>query len=121
MAARTVRTRVADILAAIEEIERAFRDHSEISDSWLFHRAIQRGLEIIFEASRTIPEGVKVLAPHIDWLGMASFGNVSRHGYDKVEWSLIVASVDKDLPDLKRFLTSELPEVELDRPLVRRL
>ena len=41
-----------------------------------------RGIEIILEASRAIPDDIKGTRPEIPWRKVAGIGNVMRHDYD---------------------------------------
>ena len=43
------------------------------------------GLEIISEASRSIPEEMKTLEPDVPWREIAGIGNVLRHDYGVVK------------------------------------
>jgi uncharacterized protein with HEPN domain len=119
MQPRSIRARVADIIREIDAIEAALAERSPDDSSWILRRAIERSLEIISEASRFLPDRLKASEPAIDWVGMASFGNVARHGYDVVDWALILATARKDLPPLRSFL-SRLPDAVLDQTVTRR-
>lgn len=44
--------------------------------------AVTRCLEIISEASRRLPDGMKARHPSITWKNMAGAGNVYRHNYE---------------------------------------
>lgn len=58
-----------DILGAIDGIENAVdgRTADDLSRDWLLKHGIQRGLEIISEASRHLPNDVTAHAPEIPW------------------------------------------------------
>jgi uncharacterized protein with HEPN domain len=58
-----------DILEAIERIENVTRGKSlaEFERSWELRWLVQRGIEIISEASRAIPEELKAARPEISW------------------------------------------------------
>jgi uncharacterized protein with HEPN domain len=61
--------------------------------SWSMLRATERGLEIISEASRSIPAELKKEALDVPWSQIASIGNILRHEYQRVEplivWNII--------------------------------
>jgi uncharacterized protein with HEPN domain len=42
---------------------------------------VERGIEIISEASRRLPAELKARHPHIPWSKVAAIGNVLRHEY----------------------------------------
>ena len=46
--------------------------------------AVTRALEIISEASRRLPDGIKARHPEIPWVDVAAAGNVYRHDYEDV-------------------------------------
>ena len=73
----------------------------DFENDWEIMFIVQRGIEIISEASRRIPEELKATRPEIEWRSVASIGNFIRHEYhtisDKVIWDVIQA----DLPPLK--------------------
>jgi uncharacterized protein with HEPN domain len=49
---------------------------------------VTRCLEIISEASRRLPDGLKARHPAIAWKEMAGAGNIYRHDYEDVAVSL---------------------------------
>ncbi len=51
---------------------------------WSIKHSCERGIEIISEASRHIPEHLKATEPEIPWRQIAGIGNVLRHGYESV-------------------------------------
>lgn len=48
------------------------------------HWLIERGIEIISEASRRLSPAVKARHPEIPWPKVAGIGNVLRHEYEEV-------------------------------------
>jgi uncharacterized protein with HEPN domain len=106
--------RLDDILAAIREIEtfvagKAFDDY--MADAML-RRAVERDVEIISEASRYIPEGLKARHPTIPWRKVAGVGNVLRHGYKLIDDHETWDIVTHDLAPLKATVESMLLEVD---------
>ena len=106
MALRDYRHALQDMLSAIDGIqkstfEKSFADYRE---DWLLKRGVERGIEIISEASRTIPISVQALRPEIPWPRVRAIGNVLRHEYhslvDEVIWNVVV----DELPRLKTAL-----------------
>src|SRR5215470_16572237 len=76
--ARKIAHLLHDILEAIEHIEQATcgRTLPELEASWEMRWLVQRGIEIISEASRGIPDAAKSLRPEIPWKKVAGIGNV---------------------------------------------
>ncbi|MFA6020513.1 MAG: HepT-like ribonuclease domain-containing protein [Rhodospirillales bacterium] len=77
------------------------KDFSDYSDNWAMQRAVERGLEIISEASRHIPEDIKGLAPEIPWRQIAAIGNLLRHEYQRTDERATWNIVQEHLPALK--------------------
>ena len=63
-------------------------------------RAVERGLEIISEASRNVTDEYKALAPEIPWRQIAAIGNLLRHEYQRTDSSAIWNIVTEHLPAL---------------------
>lgn len=103
MAPREYRHVLEDIREAIAEIERATagKTFAEFQADWLLRHGVQRGIEIISEASRGIPEHLQQLRPEIPWATVRGIGNVLRHEYHRVVDGVVWAVVTDDLPPLK--------------------
>lgn len=99
----TVEDRLRDILEAITDIEtvvKGFTFDQFISEKTA-RLAIERLLEIICEASRSIPEDVKQTEPGIDWRKMIDFGNLLRHAYYMTKAEIVWDVIHIHLPPLK--------------------
>jgi uncharacterized protein with HEPN domain len=70
--------------------------------------AVTRCLEIISEASRRLPNALKVRHPSIAWRQMAGAGNVYRHDYEDVAARYVWDTVQLALPPLRRVVEQEL-------------
>jgi len=95
------------IISAIAEIESFTKGMAlpQFLEDKKTTRAVERCLEIISEASRDIPAGIKSKHPAIDWRGMADAGNLYRHGYEHVNPDLVWKTIINDLPSLKALAT----------------
>jgi len=91
------------ILKAIEGIQRALegKSLSDFEQDWLLNHGIQRGIEIISEASRHLPDELKKKRPEIRWSSIAGIGNVLRHEYYAISNDIIWRVVQSDLKPLK--------------------
>jgi uncharacterized protein with HEPN domain len=100
---KLVRPYLYDIAAAITGIEQAIAGKSadQYAANWTLRRAVERGVEIISEASRRLPQQVRDQQPQIPWQRIIGIGNVLRHDYRNVVDSVIFAAVRDDLPALK--------------------
>ena len=75
-------------------------DLSAFSSSWIMQRAVERGLEIISEASRKIPENKKSAHPDVPWPQIAGIGNILRHEYHRIEPVIVWNITQTHLPSL---------------------
>lgn len=97
---------VDDLLSAIAAAEamltgKSFEDYK--ADLTL-RLATQRIIEIISEASRSLPEAVKAKTPGIEWRKVSGIGNILRHEYFAVSDDVIWKTMINDLPALKEAL-----------------
>ena len=102
------------ILEAIYEIEqftagRKLDDY--LREGWL-RFATQRGIEIVSEASRRIPDDLRTGRPEIPWPDIAAIGNILRHGYDSLDHNIIWGVIENHLPALKAAVEGMLRELE---------
>jgi uncharacterized protein with HEPN domain len=70
--------------------------------------AVTRCLEIISEASRRLPDGLKARHPAIGWKEMAGAGNVYRHDYEDVTAEFVWETLERALPPLRVVIEIEL-------------
>ena len=101
--ARAIRPSLYDILQAIEGIESALAGKSfdEFCHDWVLRHAVQRGIEIISQACRRIPDELRKNHPEIPWRNILGIGNVLRHEYESVSDEIIWNAVQSHLPPLK--------------------
>lgn len=99
---RSIVLRLADIRDAIVGIQNAAvgADFDAFANDWTMQRAVERGLEIMSEASRHIPDDLKALAPDIPWRQIAAIGNLLRHEYQRTDIRATWNIIDKHLPPL---------------------
>jgi len=108
--------RLTDIIEAIELIRSEMTGvtleafEPDRRKRWL----VERGTEIISEASRRLPEELKARHPEIPWPKVAGIGNVLRHDYEHVAHDVLWRVVRDDLRPLERVCREEL-SVELER------
>lgn len=114
--AKTFRIYLQDIVDAIERL-RPELDGVSLEAFLADQRMrwyVERGIEIISEASRRVPNSLKDGRPEVPWREIAAIGNVLRHEYRDVAPEIIWRVVRDDLPDLERVCREELA-VELER------
>ena len=98
---------IADIEAATDS-----KSYAEFEEDWLLHRAVQRALVIVSEASRRIPPEIKAQYPAIRWSNIAGIGNVLRHNYHEISNEVIWKVIQDELPILKTALESIMATLE---------
>jgi len=111
---------LTDIIEAIERVgEKAGTSTlEEFKADWEQQWIVQRGIEIVSEASRRLPEDLKTRPPDIPWAKVAAIGNVMRHEYRQISPPLIWEIVRDHLPHLERVCREELAaaqQLERDR------
>jgi uncharacterized protein with HEPN domain len=94
---------LVDIRDAMEGIDGVLAGASfnEFAASWGMQRAVERGLEIISESSRHLPDNVKALAVEIPWRQIAAIGNLLRHEYQRTDIRATWNIVKEHLPALQ--------------------
>lgn len=114
MASRLPLLRIHDMLESIRGIEQAIRGKTArtYGKSWVTRSAVERGIEIISEASRHLPKDLKARHPDIRWADISGIGNVLRHEYQRVASNIIWRAARDYLPDLKAALTAMKDELE---------
>jgi uncharacterized protein with HEPN domain len=106
MPTRSPLLRVHDMLESIREIEKAVADKNfrDFERSWVLRSAIERGIEVISEASRHLGREIKSQHKDVRWKDIAGIGNILRHDYQRVDGQIIWNAVRDDLPALKKAL-----------------
>ena len=102
--------RLTDIVEAIELIREEMAgvtlsafEHDR-RKRWL----VERGIEIISEASRRLSAEMKSRHAGIPWPKVAGIGNVLRHEYEDVAHDVLWHVVQDDLPALEKICRDEL-------------
>jgi Uncharacterized conserved protein len=92
-----------DILQAIERVEEVTRGKTlqEFEASWQLRWIVQRAIEIISEASRSVSDELTNTQPDIPWPSVRGIGNVMRHDYDALSDPIIWRVIVDELPKLK--------------------
>jgi uncharacterized protein with HEPN domain len=110
--------RLADILENIEavcEFTEGMQANDLPGDRKTLY-AIVRALEIISEAVRRLPVGIRERHPEIDWTAVAAAGNIYRHEYESVDESLVWHTVQYDLGGLRAMAQAELNRLHRSEP-----
>jgi len=100
---KLVRPALRAILEAIDGINNAVQGKTlaDYGGDWLLRHGVQRGIEVISEASRRIPANLQASQPQVPWAQIMGIGNVLRHEYHRVSDTIIWNVVQEHLPTLK--------------------
>ena len=94
---------IEDILEAIENIkfDTAGYNFESFKDDRQARQLVERNLEIISEASRHLPQGLKEHEDKIPWDNITGIGNKLRHDYQSVDVEILWNIRSKHLKSLK--------------------
>jgi uncharacterized protein with HEPN domain len=113
MGGRSEHLRLIDIADAIELINSEMTGVTlEAFDAdrrkrWI----VERGIEIISEASRRLSAGLKHRHTNIPWPKVAGIGNILRHDYERVAHDVLWHVVHIDLPPLQEVCRAEIDAI----------
>lgn len=84
MVTRSSLLRIHDMLESIRGIEKALagKTFREYERPWVPRSAVERGIEIISEASRHLDRGLQAKHKDVRWRDIAGIGNILRHDYN---------------------------------------
>ena len=110
MADRTPIPRLIDIVEAIEHVHAVLAGVplDVFEADWQKRWLVERGVEIISEASRHLGDELKARHPEIPWSKVAGIGNVLRHDYQRTAPDVLWKLAEADLPPLEKVCRQEL-------------
>ena len=110
MARSSVTPYLTDIVEAIERIrDKVGNTALEAFElDWEKQWIVERGIEIVSEASRRLPQGLKARHPDIPWQKVAAIGNVLRHEYRHISAPVMWEVARDYLPPLEEACRAEL-------------
>jgi len=79
---------------------------------WERQWLVERGVEIVSEASRHLPPVLKARHPDIPWQKVAGIGNVLRHNYENIAAAVMWKLARDDLDALEQVCRTELNAAE---------
>jgi uncharacterized protein with HEPN domain len=107
---RSLVPRLTDMVEAIERVRGIVGAVSleAFEEDWQRQWMVQRGVEIVSEASRHLTDELKSRHPNIPWTKVAGIGNVLRHGYESISAPILWKLVRQDLRSLEAVCREEL-------------
>ncbi len=111
---RSLVPRPSDILEAIERIREVIGGAplETFEADWQRQWLVERGVEIISEASRRLPPELKARHPNIPWQKVAGIGNILRHDYENVAAPVTWKLAHDDLDALEQVCRTKLRAAE---------
>jgi uncharacterized protein with HEPN domain len=110
MAENSAIPRLTDIVEAINRIRGVMAGVTleAFESDWQKRWIVERGVEIISEASRRLPDSLKARHPEIPWTKVAGIGNVLRHEYERIAAGVLWSVAHGDLLPLEMACKAEL-------------
>lgn len=71
-------------------------------------RSAERGLLIISEAAKALPDELVEEYPDVEWHAIRAIGNVLRHSYEQIEPHRLWVIVTRDIPKLHELVGTML-------------
>jgi len=102
VSSRDWRSRVQDILVAIETVQQRIQglDFQAFEGNPVLVESVIYQLIIIGEAAANIPPEIKQQAPELPWRQMANMRNIMAHAYFRVEQSIVWETACNNLTPL---------------------
>jgi len=107
-------TRLEHILFHIQGVQETVAgvDYQAFTTIYHLERTVERAVEIISEAVRTIPSSMTARYPEIEWSKIAAIGNILRHEYQRVDPQTMWRIATVELPALETVIRRMLSELE---------
>lgn len=100
---------IRDNLLLAREFTAGFSLEAFKADRRTFY-AVTRCLEIVSEAARHLPQGLRDRHPGLPWRAIMGVGNVYRHEYDNVVEEIVWRTVQQSLTPLLVAVERELAD-----------
>jgi len=110
MVVRSPIPHLTDIIESIERVRSVLDGVSleGFENDWQRRWLVERGVEIVSEASRRLADDLKARHPEIPWQKVAGIGNVLRHDYETIAAPVMWKLAQVDLPILESACQTEL-------------
>jgi len=107
--------RLMDIVAALNEVQAVVRRNNlrTYVEDRPAQMIVERGLEIVSEASRSLSHDLKARYPDIPWQAIKAFGNVLRHEYQRIDQEVIWKTANLRAPELMAVCKAELEREQI--------
>jgi uncharacterized protein with HEPN domain len=95
---------VADTVGGIE-----FETYTSV---YHMERTVERAVQIISEAVRSLPSDLTARYPEIEWAKIAGIGNVLRHEYERVDPQTMWEIATVKLPEMEKVIERMLADLK---------
>jgi uncharacterized protein with HEPN domain len=95
---------VADTVGGIE-----FETYTSV---YHMERTVERAVQIISEAVRSLPSGLTARYPEFEWAKIAGIGNVLRHEYERVDPQAMWEIATVKLPEMEKVIERMLADLK---------
>jgi uncharacterized protein with HEPN domain len=101
MPSRDWKSRITDILQAVQDIEQFTQEMTfeEFRKNKMVVQSVLYNFVIIGEASANIPDEIQSLDPTIPWRKMSDMRNVMAHEYFQVNLSIVFQTIERFTSD----------------------
>ena len=101
-----------DILDACEMTQKFLHnlDRPGFLASELHQAAVLQKLLVIGEAAARLPSEFRTQHPEVEWRDIVAFRNIAVHAYFSIQWDVVWATAQDDVPILKKAVETILSE-----------
>jgi uncharacterized protein with HEPN domain len=91
-------------------------DEPTFQASELHKAAVLQKLTVIGEAAAHLPQTFRDEHSHIEWRDVIAFRNIAVHAYFAVQWNIVWATANDDVPVLRRQIQEILAKENQEHP-----
>lgn len=106
---------MVDAISLIEKFTENFDDEENFYEDIKAVSAVERQFQILGDASKAIPDHIRIKYDHIEWRDIKEMRNFIVHDYDDVEHYVLWNTIQEYLPDLKDKLQKLKEDIENDQ------
>jgi uncharacterized protein with HEPN domain len=111
---RSPKARLTHILFHIEGVRESIKGQTPAAfvKSYPLQRTVERAVEIISEAVKSLPPQLLQKHPSVDWPKIIAIGNILRHEYQNVDAAIMWDIASTKLPEVETVIRAMLADIE---------